>query len=52
MKEIERKSIITCPDFGFQKEEIVPEDACQFFYKCTNCKTILKTEGRRLLCFL
>jgi DNA-directed RNA polymerase subunit RPC12/RpoP len=52
MKEIERKSLITCPDCGFQKEGIMPEDNCQFFYKCTDCKNHFKTEGRRLLCFL
>ncbi|HUZ60907.1 MAG TPA: GDCCVxC domain-containing (seleno)protein [Hanamia sp.] len=35
-------STITCPKCGFQKEEIMPEDACQYFYKCTNCGTLLK----------
>ncbi|MFX6907659.1 GDCCVxC domain-containing (seleno)protein, partial [Acinetobacter baumannii] len=24
------------------KEEIMPTDACQYFYKCTNCETVLK----------
>lgn len=36
------QSIITCPECGFQKEEIMPTDACQYFYKCTNCETVLK----------
>ena len=37
------QSIITCPNCGFQKEETVPTDACQYFYKCTNCETTLKS---------
>jgi hypothetical protein len=35
-------STITCPVCGHQKEEIMPVDACQYFYQCENCKTILK----------
>ena len=35
-------STITCSACGFQKEETMPVDACQYFYKCTNCNTILK----------
>ena len=40
--EIITKSIITCPNCGYAKEEEMPEDSCQFFYECENCKTILK----------
>lgn len=36
------QSTITCPECGFQKEETMPVDACQYFYICTNCNTILK----------
>jgi hypothetical protein len=36
------KSIITCPACGFAKEEEMPVDACQFFYKCEQCDIILK----------
>jgi len=36
------QSIITCPHCGFQKEEIMPVDACQYFYQCTGCQQILK----------
>lgn len=39
---IKLTSIITCSVCGFQKEEVMPEDACQYFYQCTNCKKILK----------
>ncbi|MEE4258671.1 MAG: GDCCVxC domain-containing (seleno)protein [Bacteroidales bacterium] len=36
------KSIITCPNCGFQKEDIMPEDSCRVYYECESCKTILK----------
>ena len=35
-------SIITCPNCGHRKTEKMPLDACQFFYDCENCKTVLK----------
>jgi len=36
------QSLITCPKCGFQKMETMPTDACQFFYECESCKTVLK----------
>jgi hypothetical protein len=36
------KSVIKCPECGFKKEEIMPVDACKFFYQCPNCKKMLK----------
>lgn len=36
------KSIITCPHCGHQKEDTMPTDACQYFYECEKCKTVLK----------
>ena len=36
------QSTITCPNCAFEKEETMPIDACQYFYKCTNCETVLK----------
>jgi len=36
------KSEITCPNCGYKKTEVMPEDACHFFYECENCNTILK----------
>lgn len=41
-KQIELQSIITCPFCGHQKEEIMPTDACQYFYDCENCKKMMK----------
>jgi len=36
------KSTLTCPHCAFAKEELMPTDACQFFYECTNCGAVLK----------
>ncbi|SFF45331.1 MerC mercury resistance protein [Flavobacterium xueshanense] len=40
--EVELKSTLNCPNCGHKKDEIMPTDACQFFYECENCKLILK----------
>jgi hypothetical protein len=42
---IQTKSVITCPACGFSKEEEMPTDACQWFYECTLCHTILKPKA-------
>jgi hypothetical protein len=39
---VKLKSKITCPVCGHEKLETMPEDACQHFYKCENCGTLLK----------
>ncbi|NHJ38568.1 MAG: hypothetical protein FK731_00950 [Asgard group archaeon] len=36
------KSIITCPECSYEKEEEMPTDYCQLIYQCTNCGAILK----------
>lgn len=36
------ESTITCPSCGHQKQEIMPTDACQYFYECEGCHTRLK----------
>ncbi|MBI3510740.1 MAG: MerC domain-containing protein [Bacteroidetes bacterium] len=41
-KTIELESTITCPKCGHKKKELMPTDACQFYYECENCKTVLK----------
>jgi hypothetical protein len=38
---IATKSTITCPICDFAKQELMPIDACQVFYECANCKTVL-----------
>jgi hypothetical protein len=40
--EVILASTITCPKCGFEKEEEMPQDSCQFFYKCENCAEVLK----------
>lgn len=40
--EILSKSTITCPNCGHKKEETMPTDACEFFYECENCHTLLR----------
>lgn len=40
--KVELQSTITCPKCGHQKEETMPTDACQYFYECENCATVLK----------
>ncbi|MES2765777.1 MAG: GDCCVxC domain-containing (seleno)protein [Bacteroidota bacterium] len=42
LKKIEIHSVITCPECGFKKDEVMPTDACQFFYECENCREVLK----------
>ncbi|MDX1544002.1 MAG: GDCCVxC domain-containing (seleno)protein [Christiangramia sp.] len=42
--QIELRSKITCPECGHEKEEIMPENACQFFYECEGCKKIIKAK--------
>jgi len=39
---MELKSVVTCPECGFQKEETMPTDSCQFFYTCSKCQAKLK----------
>lgn len=36
------QSIITCPACGRQQSEIMPTDACQFFYDCIGCGAVLR----------
>ena len=40
--KVKLESVLTCPQCGHEKEEIMPEDACQYFYQCEKCQAILK----------
>lgn len=42
MQGPELQSDLTCPQCGYVKRETMPEDACQFFYECENCKAVLR----------
>ena len=35
-------STIICPLCGHGKEELMPLDACQYFYECENCHGVIK----------
>lgn len=34
-------SVLTCPHCGHAQLEIMPTDACQFYYECRSCKALL-----------
>lgn len=34
-------SVLTCPHCGHAKREAMPVDACQFFFECESCKSLL-----------
>jgi hypothetical protein len=36
------ESVVTCPQCGHAKAEVMPTDSCQFFYECERCKTVLR----------
>jgi hypothetical protein len=36
------ESMITCPQCGTARVETMPTDACQYYYECTQCKTLLR----------
>ncbi|WP_284259145.1 GDCCVxC domain-containing (seleno)protein [Acidocella aquatica] len=36
------ESAITCPHCGFQAVETMPTNACQYFYECKGCGTLLR----------
>ncbi|SMB99629.1 conserved hypothetical protein [Hymenobacter roseosalivarius DSM 11622] len=35
-------SVLTCPVCHTQHAEQMPTDACQYFYECPSCHTVLK----------
>jgi len=39
------QSTITCANCGHQATEIMPTDACQFFYECKACGMRLKPKA-------
>ncbi|MDY6994411.1 MAG: GDCCVxC domain-containing (seleno)protein [Pseudomonadota bacterium] len=36
------ESILTCPECGHNATETMSTDACQWFYECKSCGTLLK----------
>lgn len=39
---MELYSTITCPECGHSEREVMPTNACQFFYECKACGALLK----------
>jgi hypothetical protein len=39
------ESTLTCPVCGSAKVETMPADACQYFYECTGCRTLLRPKS-------
>jgi hypothetical protein len=39
---IKTTSTITCPVCHYSKQEEMSADACQYFYKCENCQTVIR----------
>ena len=35
-------STLTCPECGHAEREVMPTDACQWFYDCKGCGAVLK----------
>lgn len=41
MQAVVNESVITCPECGFTKEEVMPETSCAITYRCPHCGTDL-----------
>lgn len=39
------ESTIACPLCGVSKAEMMPTDACQWYYECAACKVLLKPKA-------
>jgi hypothetical protein len=44
-KSLVLESTVTCPVCGHRETEIMPTDACQFFYDCKGCAAVLKPKA-------
>ena len=42
LKSLQLTSTLTCPVCAHQQTEQMPTDACQYFYECPGCRTVLK----------
>lgn len=39
---MEEVSILQCPVCAARSEQVMPEDACVYFFECERCGTLLK----------
>jgi len=44
-EEVILTSTLTCPECNYRKDELMPTDACQYFYECDNCNIVFKPTG-------
>lgn len=42
---VDRESVITCPECGANTRAEMPLDACQFFYECPVCTSLLRPKA-------
>lgn len=42
--EIVLQSTLTCPLCGHRSTEVMPTNACQWFYECRGCGSLLRPE--------
>jgi hypothetical protein len=45
MSTVILESTLTCPVCGNVKTERMPTDACQWFYECERCRTVLAPQA-------
>ncbi|HET7269216.1 MAG TPA: GDCCVxC domain-containing (seleno)protein [Oleiagrimonas sp.] len=38
---VDLQSVITCPACGASHREVMPTNACQWFYECRSCHAVL-----------
>ena len=43
--DIATNAKLTCPACGSTQDAEMPTDACQFFYECTECSSVLRPES-------
>ncbi len=41
----EPNSTLTCPECGHQSTDVMPTNACRYFYDCPNCNVKLKPKA-------
>ncbi len=44
-KDIVLESTITCPECGHRQTEIMPTEACQWFWECPECGVVLRPKA-------
>jgi hypothetical protein len=44
VSDLQLEATLICPLCGFEKAEVMPTDACQFFYECEGCGELLRPQ--------